>query len=186
MMHSLDLPGILPLCDFPDLPTDQPACSFNYLGFHAHRPDFTAFRYRMSGIHFGTYRAALDRAYSDDEFVRSVGLYLLRIRRPLVIDRDFDWEGEHLLWDDEPTKGLLDDDQCIERWFLENGFDVFHDDGRTLMEPFDIISRYGYDAIFYRNAYEDKGSYSVAMFDPFNIMDAGREALAAMIRHIPA
>lgn len=101
--------------------------------------------------------------------------YFLKIVKPYVIEKDFDWEHQSI--DTE----FMDEDEYDE-WRKEydpayylstQGFQefVYDDDGsvqhgRSVEE---MLADEGYDCIIYKNSKEDIGNYSVCMFNPNNI-----------------
>lgn len=144
---------------------------FEYIAYHAQQNNIIKFHERNnSGIHFGTIKAANDRTLADIND-RTVTPYFLKINKPLIINKDFDWEGEHL--DDDPNWDILEDELCIESYLYKKGFKLFVYDDKGNVQYMktvrDTIAEKGYDAIIYKNQMEDKGNYSIAMFNTNNI-----------------
>lgn len=141
---------------------------FNLIGYHnTNNPSLNSFYNRSAGIHFGSLKAANDRGemrdwFADDE--NWTNKYFLKVQKPLVIEKDFDWEME--LFDDwsSPDDDKYYDDINIFAYFeKELGWDI---EGKDIKE---IINEHGYDCIIYKNEKEDVGNYSIAMFNPNNI-----------------
>lgn len=147
---------------------------FNLIGYHnTDEEGLTCFYVRSdSGIHFGSLKAANDRGKTRADDSRS-DKYFLKVKSPLVIEKDFDWERENFI-DWCPDKDECLDNVDIFAYFEKTlGWDimVYNDNG----EPWygksvkDLINEHGYDCIIYKNEVEDAGKYSIAMFEPNNI-----------------
>lgn len=150
---------------------------FKYIAYHnTDDVELTNFYFRNSGIHFGTLTAANERSgirNFNDTYTKK---FFLKIENPLVIEKDFDWEDEHLIWDDiDGDKwNPITDPLCPISWFYEHGFDVSHPKG-GVKTVYELLSENGYDCIIYKNDIEDKGNYSIAMFKPEHIKLAETE-----------
>lgn len=152
---------------------------FNYVAYHnSSSSGLTFFDVRSSGIHFGSRRAADERGNERGDLRSYTNQYFLKIDNPYIIERDFDWERTGACQ-------ACGDDDDYEDWrreyeaeyYLEHqGFKYAERDDNGEITNFNTIeqmlSQKGYDCIVYKNAVEDKGSYSVAMFNPRNIKSA--------------
>ena len=141
---------------------------FNLIGYHNTREQFlTNFYDRSAGIHFGSLKAANDRGEQrdlDDDAQNWTNEYFLKVKNPLVIEKDFDWEMESFDYWSSPDDDKYYDDIDIFVYFDKVlGFDI---EGKDIKE---IINEHGYDCIIYRNEREDVGNYSIAMFNPNHI-----------------
>lgn len=168
-------PGLLDNDNTGELNREAYKKGFRYIAYHnTTNKDLTFFDVRTSGIHFGSEKAATQRGQIRDT-QSTTNRYFLKIDNPYVIERDFDWEGEAL------TDNLMDDEE-FQQWreefdpsyylstkgfkemeYDENGQPAY---ARSIHE---MLADEGYDCIVYKNEQEDKGSYSVAMFNPNNI-----------------
>ena len=147
---------------------------FTLIGYHntkdkdIYKHGFIA---RDSGIHFGSLRAAKDRSvnryqwdFSDEKEKTYTYKFFLKAERPLIINKDFDWELTQ--W-----AKMCDN---VYNYFLNtlgwkevedpNGLKGFSNESIK-----SILNRHGYDCIIYKNEVEDKGKYSIAIFNPCNI-----------------
>lgn len=113
-------------------------------------PVFRDDKYR--GIHFGTRQAALERRPDG-----CLGRYSVEIKRPLFIDRDFDWENRNAEYWTGPDDDIWFNDTDVHYWLSQNGFD-------SLLPLRDAVAGRGYDGIVYTNQVEDPGSLSVLVF----------------------
>lgn len=141
---------------------------FNLIGYHNTREQFlTNFYDRSAGIHFGSLKAANDRGEQrdwDDDVQNWTNEYFLKVKNPLVIEKDFDWEMESFDYWSSPDDDVYYDDIDIFVYLNKVlGFDI---EGKDIKE---IINEHGYDCIIYRNEQEDIGNYSIAMFNPNHI-----------------
>lgn len=149
---------------------------FNYIAYHnTDNEDLTFFDVRTSGIHFGSRKAADDRGLIRDKDSYT-NEYFLKIVKPYVIEKDFDWEGESLYgWE-------FQDEDEFNNWRKEydptyylstQGFKefIYNDDGSVSHARYveEMLADEGYDCIIYKNSKEDEGNYSVCMFNPNNI-----------------
>ena len=148
---------------------------FNYIAYHnTDNDNLTFFDVRTSGIHFGSKKAADERGE-----VRYYGShtneYFLKIVKPYVIEKDFDWEQQSVdvdfMNDEEYGEWRKEYDPTY--YLSSKGFkDAVYDNdgnmlyGRTIEE---MLSDKGYDCIIYKNQKEDAGNYSVCMFNPNHI-----------------
>ena len=152
---------------------------FNYVAYHnSESRDLVAFDDRSSGIHFGSRKAADERGEvrAEESYTKK---YYLKIDKPYVIEKDFDWEFQSV--DIE----FMDEEEFSEwrkvydphYYLIQNGFKgiVYDNNGNVLYERSikEMLADKGYDAIIYKNQIEDTGKYSVAMFYPNNIKLAG-------------
>lgn len=147
---------------------------FNLIGYHnTNKENLTSFYYTDKGIHFGSIAAADDRGVSrdyDDDIPNHTDKYFLKVINPLVVGKDFDWEGENFeYWDpNNETDNEVYGDMDIYTYLRELGFTICDDRGALPMK--DILAQRGYDCIIYKNECEGvKGEYSIAMFNPCNI-----------------
>lgn len=141
---------------------------FNLIGYHNTREQFlTNFYDRYAGIHFGSLKAANDRGEQrdwDDDVQNWTNEYFLKVKNPLVIEKDFDWEMESFDdWSSPDDDAYYDDIDIFVYFDRVLGFDI---EGKDIKE---IINEHGYDCIIYRNEREDVGNYSIAMFNPNHI-----------------
>lgn len=141
---------------------------FNLIGYHNTREQFlTNFYDRSAGIHFGSLKAANDRGEHrdwDDDVQNWTNEYFLKVKNPLVIEKDFDWEMESFdYWSSPDDDEYYDDIDIFVYFDRVLGFDI---EGKDIKE---IINEHGYDCIIYRNEREDVGNYSIAMFNPNHI-----------------
>lgn len=156
---------------------------FTLIGYHntkdkdIYKNGFIA---RNSGIHFGSLKAAKDRSlyrdswqYYDDDVPTYTYKFFLKVRRPLVIEQDFDWEGETFDDWNSPDDDSYNEDIDIYHYLKQMGFEImeYDENGEPLCARHisQILADKGYDAIIYKNQVEDKGKYSIAMFNPCNI-----------------
>ena len=140
---------------------------FNLIGYHnTNNPNLNTqgFYNRYAGIHFGSLKAANDRGEMrdwDDEGENWTNKYFLKVKNPLVIEKDFDWEMESFDdWSSPDDDKFYDDINIFAYFEKELGWDIKDKDIK------EIINEHGYDAIIYRNEREDVGNYSIAMFNP--------------------
>ena len=153
---------------------------FNLIGYHnTNNPDLNndGFYERTSGIHFGSLKAANDRGemrdwFTDDE--NWTHKYFLKVRNPLVVEKDFDWERESFDDWSSPEDDKFYSDIDTDSYFRDTlGWDItdYDENGNVLgiKTIKEIINEHGYDCIIYRNEKEDAGNYSIAMFEPNNI-----------------
>lgn len=164
--------GIEDVVDKDDLTRAALKNGFKYIAFHnTEDENLTFFNVRSSGIHFGSRKAADERGLTrDDESWTNE--YFLKMDKPYVIEKDFDWEvrAENTTEEDwEDWRENYSADHYLER----NGFQrAIYDDNGEIIAFYDIremLAQKGYDCIVYKNEKEDKGNYSVAMFNPNNI-----------------
>ena len=150
----------------------------NLIGYHTtNKPELNNFYKRSAGIHFGSLKAADDRGemrdwFTDDE--NWTHKYFLKVRNPLVVEKDFDWERESFDdWSSEEDDKFYNDID-IDYYFRDTlGWDItdYDENGNVLGVKTikEVINEHGYDCIIYRNEREDVGNYSIAMFEPNNI-----------------
>ena len=141
---------------------------FNLIGYHnTNNPQLNNFYNRSAGIHFGSLKAANDRGEMrnwDDDSENWTNKYFLKVKNPLVIEKDFDWEMESFDdWSSPDDDKYYDDINIFAYFEKELGWDI---EGKDIKE---IINEHGYDCIIYKNEKEDVGNYSIAMFNPNNI-----------------
>ena len=151
---------------------------FNLVGYHnTNNPELNNFYNRSAGIHFGSLKAANDRGEMrdwDNETENWTNKYFLKVRNPLVIEKDFDWEMESFDDWSSPDDDKYYDSISIDAYFRDTlGWDIMAYGengvpryGKTIKE---ILNEHGYDCIIYKNEREDVGNYSIAMFEPSNI-----------------
>ena len=147
---------------------------FNYIAYHSTDiEDLTFFNLRDTGIHFGSRKAAEDRGNTRD--ASYIHEYFLKIVKPYVVEKDFDWERDHSENDFPSTEEFEKwENENFPDFYLKNqGFNYkYYDDNgewvgwRSVQE---MLADEGYDCIIYRNEVEDVGNYSVCMFNPNNI-----------------
>ena len=168
--------GILDNNGNNDLQKEALKKGFKYIAYHnTDNDNLLFFNVRSSGIHFGSKKAAEDRGLSRGSDENYTNEYFLKIDKPYVIEKDFDWEQQSI-----DTENM--DDEEYGEWrktydpayyLSTKGFNEFVYDkngevlyGRSIEE---MLADEGYDCIIYKNQKEDVGNYSVCMFNPNNI-----------------
>jgi hypothetical protein len=182
LMRESQYSGLDDATDENDLSREAIKKGFKLIGYHnTSNPDLNryGFDFRESGIHFGSLKAANDRGNLRHDDIPSAEnwthKYFLKVVKPLVIDKDFDWERKELqYWDGEEDDYYEDID--IYKYLQKIGFEIMeYENGEPMYARsiVDILADNGYDSIIYKNECEDIGKYSVAMFNPNNIKFAG-------------
>jgi hypothetical protein len=124
---------------------------------------------RSAGIHFGTKKAAKDRREQTD--FENIGYELLevflKIKNPLIANRDFNWEWEEMEYVDDFDITQDDEHNLFETYAHKLGYNIFTNEGLLSLE--ELLYKYDFNGIFYKNQKEDKGSTSYLVFEPTQI-----------------